>query len=55
MIPKGVLLGLAVGSAWEGLPLDMIYSNGPTERIVEHSRREPISSTGDTQMTIGVA
>lgn len=55
---QGVVLGLAVGdaigSAWEGLPADMIYSIGPAEKIVEHSKRDPLFYTDDTQMTISV-
>lgn len=55
---QGVILGLAVGdaigSAWEGMPADMIYSMGPADRIVEHAARDPIYYTDDTQMTISV-
>ena len=55
---QGVLLGLAVGdaigSAWEGMPADMIYSMGPADRIVEHLNRDTIYYTDDTQMTISV-
>ena len=55
---QGAILGLAVGdaigSAWEGMPADMIYSMGPADRIVEHAARDPIYYTDDTQMTISV-
>jgi hypothetical protein len=36
------------------MPPDMIYSKGPTERIVKHSRGESVYCTDNTQMTIGV-
>lgn len=50
----GLAVGDAVGSAWEGVPADMIYSMGPADRIVEHAKRDPIYYTDDTQMTISV-
>ncbi|MFO1063909.1 MAG: ADP-ribosylglycohydrolase family protein [Pirellulales bacterium] len=56
---QGVVLGLAVGdavgSAWEGIPADMIFDMGPADRIVEHPSAEPIYYTDDTQMMISVA
>lgn len=50
----GLAVGDAVGSAWEGMPADMIYSMGPADRIVEHPKRDTIYYTDDTQMTISV-
>jgi poly(ADP-ribose) glycohydrolase ARH3 len=56
---QGVIMGLAVGdavgSAWEGMPAEMIFAMGPADKIVQHATREAIHYTDDTQMTIGVA
>ncbi|MEM9702227.1 MAG: ADP-ribosylglycohydrolase family protein [Planctomycetota bacterium] len=55
---EGSLLGAAVGDAlaapWEGIPADLIYQNGPAERIVAEPGRRMLRYTDDTQMTVGV-
>ena len=55
---QGAVLGLAVGDAvaapWEGVGADLIFINGPADKIVAHVDGGTIYYTDDTQMTIGV-
>lgn len=50
----GLVCGDAVAARYEGLPTDLIYDMGPSDKIVQHESGETIYYTDDTQMTIGV-